>query len=262
MQYLTALDHPSLRERVYQALREALVSGELPPGQRLHDQELAAQLGVSRTPVREALQRLEDEGLVETSPRALTRVSPLDARAAREAFPVVAALHSLAARSGAPRLTPAELEEMRAANTAFAAAIAAADPSDPDTIARAIAADDRFHGVLLSAADNEELMRALERLMPKVRRLEYAQFGSLAGRRSVQQHEAIIAACALGSAAEAAQLVEDNWLSLGRLIEHGLMRGPSDLDQVDHKEDIERVQRSSARRRASPSKRSSRSKLG
>jgi DNA-binding GntR family transcriptional regulator len=262
MQYLTALDNPSLRERVYQALREALVSGELPPGQRLRDQELAAQLGVSRTPVREALQRLEDEGLVETSPRALTRVSPLDARAAREAFPVVAALHALAARSGAPRLTPAELEEMRAANTAFAAAIAAADPSDPDTIARAIAADDRFHGVLLSAADNEELMRALERLMSKVRRLEYAQFGSLAGRRSVQQHEAIIAACALGSAAEAAQLVEDNWLSLGRLIEHALTRGPSDLDQVNYEEVIERVQRASAQRHASPSKRSSQSELG
>ncbi len=260
MQHLTALDTPSLRERVYQVLREALVTGELTPGQRLRDQELAAQLGVSRTPVREALQRLEDEGLVETSPRALTRVTPLDARAAREAFPVVAALHALAARTGAPHLMPADLEQMRAANAALAAAIAAADPSDPETIARAIAADDRFHGVLLSAADNEELERTLERSMPKVRRLEYAQFRSLAGRRSVQQHEAIIAACALGSAAEAAQLVEENWLSLGRLIEHALT-GDS-AEQVAEADDIERVQRSPSRRRAVPGTRSSRSEPG
>jgi DNA-binding GntR family transcriptional regulator len=255
MQHLTALDNPSLRERVYQALREALVSGELSPGLRLRDHELAARLGVSRTPVREALQRLEDEGLIETSPRALTRVTPLDARAAREAFPVVAALHALAARSGAPHLTPAALDEMRAANGAFAAAIASADPSNPETIAQAIASDDRFHGVLLSAADNEELVRSLERLTPKVRRLEYAQFGSLAGRRSVQQHEAIITACALGSAAEAAQLVEENWLSLGRLIEHALKGGPA--DQMAEADNIEPVQRSVSRRRAVPRTRSS-----
>ena len=54
------LDNSSLRARVYQSLQDAIVSGELAPGQRLRDQDLAARLGVSRTPVREALQRLED----------------------------------------------------------------------------------------------------------------------------------------------------------------------------------------------------------
>jgi DNA-binding GntR family transcriptional regulator len=239
MKHLTALDTSSLRERVYHALREALVSGTLTPGQRLRDQDLAAQLGVSRTPVREALQRLEDEGLVETSQRALTRVTPLDARAAREAFPVVAALHALAARSGVARLTSEDLNMMRDANAAFAAAIAAADRSVSETIAQAIAADDRFHGVLLTRAGNEELVRALERLMPKVRRLEYAQFGSLAGRRSVQQHAAIIAACALGNAEAAAHRVEENWLSLGRLIERALTSGSP--DRVEAGDGVERA---------------------
>lgn len=158
------------------------------------------------------------------------------------------------------RLTRADLEAMRAANAAFAAAISAADPSVPATIARAIAADDRFHGVLLTAAANEELVRTLERLMPKVRRLEYAQFGSLAGRRSGQQHEAIIAACALGSATEAAQLVEENWLSLGRLIVHALTSDTA--EQMDEESDVKRMQRASARRRAAPRNRSSRSELG
>jgi DNA-binding GntR family transcriptional regulator len=108
---------------------------------------------------------------------------------------------------------------MRAANDALAAVIAALDPN---AIQRAIAADDRFHAVLLRAAGNSEITRALERLTPKVRRLEYARFGSLAGRKSVQQHTAIIAACERGATFDAATLVEENWLALGQLIASSL----------------------------------------
>jgi DNA-binding GntR family transcriptional regulator len=215
MNTLTTIESHSLRERVYRALRDALVAGELAPGERLRDQDLAARLGVSRTPVREALQRLEDEGLVETAPRALTRVAPLAAVAARESFPVVAALHALAARHGVSRLTVADIADMRGANEELAGAIAALDPA---TVRRAIVADDRFHDTLLRAAGNGEITRTLERLTPKVRRLEYAQFGSLAGRKSVQQHSAIISACERGDSTLAAMLVEENWLALGQLI--------------------------------------------
>lgn len=215
MNTLDKLDIASLRQRVYQALQDAIVGGDLAPGERLRDHELAARLGVSRTPVREALQRLEDEGLVATAPRASTRVMALDARAAREAFPVVAVLHALAARLGVPHVTARHLTAMRRANTDLARHIAAPGAT---SVFAAIQADDRFHAALLDAAGNREIARALERVMPLVRRLEFAQFGSLAGRKSVQQHEAIVAACARGDAAEAATLVEENWLSLGRLI--------------------------------------------
>jgi DNA-binding GntR family transcriptional regulator len=215
MTVLEPLQNNSLRHRVYAALQIAIVTGELAPGARVRDQELATRLGVSRTPVREALQRLEDEGLVQTSPRAATRVTPLDAQAAREAFPVVAALHALATRLGIPHLTPADTAKMREANGQLRALIAS--PSPAHTL-EAMGADDRFHAVLIAAAGNREIVRALDRLMPKVRRLEYAQFGSLAGRRSVHQHEAIISACERGAVSEGAVLVEENWLSLGRLI--------------------------------------------
>jgi len=215
MTNLPMLDRASLRARVYTAVRDAIVAGELAPGARLRDQDLAERLGVSRTPVREALQRLEDEGLIETNPRASTRVAPLDARAARDAFPVAAALHALATRHGVSRLTPQDIACMRAANERLAHSIAA---PDPQTVLQAMQADDDFHRVLLDAAGNREIVGALERVMPKVRRLEYTQFGSLAGRKSVQQHEAILTACELGEALEAAALVEENWLSLGQLI--------------------------------------------
>ena len=215
MTSLQKLASASLREQVYNALRDAIVSGDLAPGARLRDQDLAERLGVSRTPVREALQRLEDEGLIETNPRASTRVAPLDARSARDAFPVVAALHALATRHAVPRLTPQDITHMRSANERLARLIAA---PDPHAVLQAIQADDDFHTVALDAAGNPEIVSALSRVMPKVRRLEYAQFGSLAGRKSVQQHEAILAACERGDVAAAAVLVEENWLSLGQLI--------------------------------------------
>jgi DNA-binding GntR family transcriptional regulator len=73
--------------------------------------------------------------------------------------------------------------------------------------------------VLVQASANREIARSLARLMPKVRRLEQARFGSLAGRRSVEQHERIVTLCAARKTAEATEAVRDNWLSLGVLID-------------------------------------------
>jgi DNA-binding GntR family transcriptional regulator len=194
-------------------LRDAILDGTLEPGEQLKDAEIAEWLGLSRTPIREALARLEEYGLVETAPNRYTRVTPLSAGDARDAFTVVAALHSLAAWLGALRVEESELATMRRANEDFAAALRAND------VDRAIAADDRFHDVLVQASANREIARSLERLMPKVRRLERARFGSLAGRRSVEGHDQIIALCASGAAEAAAQAVREQWLALGALID-------------------------------------------
>jgi DNA-binding GntR family transcriptional regulator len=202
-----------LRDQAYARLRDAILDGTLEPGEQLKDSELAEWLGLSRTPIREALARLEEYGLVETKPHSFTRVAPLSARDARDAFTVYAALEALAASLGVPRLTGADLETMRAANRALAEALGAAD------VDAAVAADDRFHGVLVQAAANREIARSLERLLPKIRRLEQARFGSLVGRRSVEQHERIIALCAAGDAERAAEAVRENWLTLGVLID-------------------------------------------
>ena len=85
--------------------------------------------------MRDALSRLEQDGLVETEPQRFTRVAPLDRRAARDAFPIVAALHALAAELGVPRLTGTDLDAMRDANTRFAAALrpTTSTPRSPPT---------------------------------------------------------------------------------------------------------------------------------
>jgi DNA-binding GntR family transcriptional regulator len=202
-----------LRDQAYARLRDAILDGTLEPGEQLRDAEIAQWLGLSRTPIREALARLEEYGLVESAPNRYTRVSPLSANDARDAFPVVAALHGLAASLGVPRLAAADLDAMGVSNDDFAAALRIGD------VDRAVAADDRFHGVLVQAAANREIARSLQRLMPKVRRLERARFGSLAARRSVEQHARVVELCAAGDAEGAAGAVRDNWLSLGALID-------------------------------------------
>lgn len=202
-----------LRDRAYTCLRDAILDGTLEAGEQLKDAELSEWLGLSRTPIREALARLEEYGLVETAPNRYTRVAPLTRRDARDAFPVVAGLHALAALLGVPRISDDELAAMPAANEEFASALNKGD------VDRAVAADDRFHAVLVQASANREIARSLERLMPKIRRLERARFGSLAGRRSVDQHERIITFCVAREAAAAAEAVRENWLSLGALID-------------------------------------------
>src|SRR4051812_144246 len=147
-----------LKDRAYVAIRDAIVEGTLQPGEKLKDQELTARLGLSRTPVREALNRLEQEGLVESEPQRYTRVAPLDRRAARDAFPVVAALHALAAELAGPKLTATDVEHMRAANRRFSAALKAGD------VDAALAADDDFHAVFVHASANTEIPKALDRL--------------------------------------------------------------------------------------------------
>jgi DNA-binding GntR family transcriptional regulator len=110
--FIKHINRPSLRDQVYQSLKTAIVILELEPGQRVNDNELASRFGVSRTPVREALKRLEDEGLVESIPGSLTRVTPLNIEEAKHAFPVVAALHSLAARLAIPQVKEADIRRL------------------------------------------------------------------------------------------------------------------------------------------------------
>jgi DNA-binding GntR family transcriptional regulator len=202
-----------LRDEAYDLLLAAIVNGELKPGQIVRDGELAARVGLSRTPVREALARLADEGLVESKPNAYTRVTPLTRRDCEEAFTVLRALHVLAVREAVPRMTAERVARMREANAAFAAALEAGD------VDAALAADDDVHAAYLDAADNRTLTATLDRLVPRIRRLERLRFGSLPGRESVAAHERIAQACADGDAERAAGLVHDNWDPLARLIE-------------------------------------------
>ncbi|WBM80520.1 GntR family transcriptional regulator [Cryobacterium breve] len=208
-----ALHRPaSLRDYAYEALRTAIVDGTLAPGEKLRDAELESWLGVSRTPIREAIARLETAGLVRTERARQTVVAPLDERTAMNAQAIAAALHELAAREAVTQLTAGDIAAMKAANDRFRLALTTND------VDAAIAADDDFHDVAVRASANQLLPALLEQVTPTLRRLERARFSSLAGRASVADHERIIGFCAAGQADQAGTAVRENWLTLGRML--------------------------------------------
>jgi DNA-binding GntR family transcriptional regulator len=211
-----AIERHLLRDSAYETLCDAIVTGTLAPGEMLHDNELCSWLGLSRTPVRGALARLEEEGLVETAPQRFTRVTALRQGDARALFPVLATLHALATELAVPRLGPADLRRLRAENDVHIAAVTAYDAT------RAYASDDRFHGVFVTASANPEIRRVLERLAPRLHRLELLRTGAIPGRRALAQHEAIIARAADADAQGTASAVRENWLELGAMIERSL----------------------------------------
>jgi DNA-binding GntR family transcriptional regulator len=201
-----------LRDDAYQRLRDAIVDGTLEPGERLRDVELGAWLGVSRTPVREALARLEQAGLVVTRPGRSTTVAPLDVRAARDAQSVVASMHQLAVRLAVPHLTGDDLTRMQEANDRFAKALRAGD------VDAALQADDDLHAVPVAAAANLALQQVLERFTPLLRRVERLRFSSLTGRGSVALHADLIARCRAGDADGASVVSWDTWQTLEPLL--------------------------------------------
>jgi len=201
-----------MRDTAYQALCDAIVCGTFAPGETLHDTELCGWLGLSRTPVRGALARLEDVGLVETAPQRFTRVTVLEQSDARTLFPVLASLHSLAAQLAVPKLGRADLDRLRHEGELHIRALVSGDR------AASYLSDLRFHRVLVDTCANPEIGALLDRLEPRVRRLELLCSVPLPGRRSLAQHEAIIARAATGDASLAASAARENWLELGAMI--------------------------------------------
>jgi DNA-binding GntR family transcriptional regulator len=202
------LERSLLRDDVYVRLRDAIVDGSLEPGEQLRDGELAQWLGVSRTPVREALLRLGQAGLVVAAPGRSTTVSSLDARAAHDAQGVVAAMHELAVATAVPLLTGEDLARMRRANERFRTAVAAGD------VDAALAADDDFHAVPVLATGNAAIESVLDQFTPVVRRLERLRFATLAGRASVARHARLVDLCERGDAAAAAVVSRETWTTL------------------------------------------------
>src|SRR5437588_2492109 len=146
---------PLAREEVYTALQTWIVEGVYQPGEIIRDQDLADALGVSRTPVREALQRLQDEGFVETATNRWTRVATLDLDEVQHLYPIIWTLEMLAISLAQDRLISNDLVSMREANAHLHEAL-----RNKDAIA-ASKADYDFHQIFISKSANPDLMRIL-----------------------------------------------------------------------------------------------------
>ena len=152
-----------MRELVREALIENIVTGELAPGSRPSLQQIADQLEVSVTPVREALVDLEREGLVEALIGRGFQIRPLSAKEIRESYPVIAELESLALRTAPP--DPAQLDRLDQINSRFRKA---------KTIDSLLDLDADWHDHLLAQCTNSTLLEIRKSLTRRVRRYEFA----------------------------------------------------------------------------------------
>jgi DNA-binding GntR family transcriptional regulator len=212
-EHRATVDRHLLRDTAYEKMCAAIVDGTLAPGEPLHDGELCAWLGLSRTPVRDALSRLREEGLVEMAAQRFTRVAEMSVRDLHEVVPLLAAVHALASELAVPRMGSEDLDELQSHNETFFVALRKRDGR------AAYAADERFHRVFVNACGIEEIGRVVARLQPRLRRVQCLATTGLPGGRSVAQHQALIKAASSGDAQSAASTARANWMTLGAVLE-------------------------------------------
>ncbi|MFB9683803.1 GntR family transcriptional regulator [Amycolatopsis plumensis] len=205
---LSKVTRPLLRDEAYDRIRRAIVDGTLPPGTPLRDGDLADQLGLSKAPVRDALRRLTDDGLVDQKPQSYTRVSDVMSPDVLDAREIVRVLHEFAVRQAAAKCRPADIAAMRAANDRFAEAIVARD------IAAAVQADDELHDVPVRLAGNAAVAATLDRYTPLLRRLEHARFSSTLAWNSVERHTKLIDALEKHDTETAVAVISTIWTEL------------------------------------------------
>jgi DNA-binding GntR family transcriptional regulator len=186
-------DLPPLHSQlVYQRLKDVLLNGRVPGGSLLSESDFARQLGVSTTPVHDAVVRLASEGFVEALPRRGIRVVPLSPRDIAEVFELREALEAEAVRLALRHLTDEHLMEIRSASTAARAAVPRRDGMAFS------AADVALHNAIAAAAGNRRLHQSLDDLRVWVQRIRFATLGKfgLSGRlaKSQQQHELLVQA--------------------------------------------------------------------
>jgi DNA-binding GntR family transcriptional regulator len=199
----------------YQRVRDLIVSGRLAPGAPLVEAELSQRLGVSRTPVRATLQRLQQEGFV-TASRAGTMlramVAPLTADDMREVFLMVGALESAAARLAAG-LDPTRRETLAAALEQVATDLRDASAARPPDVVRAHDLHVRFHQACSAAAAGPRLLGELDVLQPQAERYQrvYASAIVQGSDDAAREHAAIVDAIRAGDRDGAEQAVTRNW---------------------------------------------------
>lgn len=217
IQSVTGQPEPgSGHEWIYEVLLRRIVEGEIPPGTRLVESRLAEQLGVSRTPVREALFRLHQEGFVLTSAGRGFSVKPLDDKEARELFPILSALEALALSMAGPLLV-LDVEALGEANRALAKL--ARKPL------QAIEADTAFHELLLRRCPNSSLLEMIDGVRRRLLRYEYVYMADeTLIHVSMAQHDAIIECISKCDFEGAAKALDTNYESGKALVLSKLRR--------------------------------------
>ncbi|MCM1283061.1 MAG: GntR family transcriptional regulator [Muribaculaceae bacterium] len=160
-----------LRDVVFHTLREAILRGDLKPGERLMELQLASKLGVSRTPIREAIRMLEQEGLAVTMPRRGAEVAKMTLKDMEDVLEIREVLDELAVKSACARITAEQLQRLSVVNQQFESSTGTGD------VKMIAEADETFHDVIYEATGNPKLVAMLNNLREQMYRyrIEYVK---------------------------------------------------------------------------------------
>lgn len=191
-----------LRDVVFNTLRKAILRGELKPGERLMEIQLANKLGVSRTPIREAIHKLELEGLVLMIPRKGAEVAQITEKNMQDVLEVRKALEELSVQLACERITPEQVEEMKMAAEDFRKVLKSGD------VTKIAEADVKFHDIIFAATNNQRLITLLNNLREQMYRfrVEYLKQKECYPQL-LEEHDKLIALISGGEVEEACELM-------------------------------------------------------
>jgi len=181
--------HQTLREKILETIRDAILDGQLKPGEKVAEPELATRFGISRTPIREAFRQLESEGYLTVIPRKGAVVTALSERAVEEFYVIKSILEGYAAQISAQNMTEKEISKLEALNDRLHLLAEQGD------VKNFFKVHNEFHDIFINAAGNEKLAELIHQMLLKFNRFRLASI-SLPGRMeiSVKEHNALIKA--------------------------------------------------------------------
>ncbi|GEN33576.1 GntR family transcriptional regulator [Aneurinibacillus danicus] len=198
----------SAKEKAFQQLQRWIIDGTLEPGEKLYDIELAEALGISRTPVREALQLLQIRGFIEMHPGKETRVTAIQRDDVLKMYPPLASLQALAAEEAVKNIVPGHIEALKEINMRYEQAI------HNGQVFTAMEIDEEFHNLIVEIADNPYILDFSSLLQMHLRRLKYVflKQHTASNTDSLKEHERVIQALAGGDGEAASAAMKQNWL--------------------------------------------------
>ena len=200
------IDRTFIKDKAYETLCQWIITGELQPNTKLRVNELSELLGVSRTPVREALLRLEDDGLIITKANRWTIVAPINLDDSVNIYSVILSLETLALRQAFPKIKKTDLKELEFLNEKIITAI------KNENYLEILKADNDFHNKIIELSGNNEIFPIIDSLKKRVQRIELYFFKNVhEKKKSYEEHKIIIDALKDGNLEKSLEGLNNNW---------------------------------------------------
>ena len=208
-----------LRDVVFQTLRQAILRGAIKPGERLMEIHLAQKLGVSRTPVREAIRMLELEGLVVMIPRKGAEVAKITVRDLKDALEVRMAIDSLSVKLACERLDENDKTEIKQACVAFREAVKSKN------VQAIVEGDERFHNTIYRASKNQKLITIAMNLREQVYRYRFEYVKDFSYHENlIREHDQITEAILKGDVETAQKIMKEHIYNQEQIVIRNLQK--------------------------------------